>query len=260
MTRRDWRDDRDRLRKSIEDAVVSSVIRALEEEGSTVVVLGRPEDEPWLRPDLRRVERWVSVDGIDTAIEVTSFRETGNERANDHAGEVQAALDAALAGDPRRLVVTFDFDAQLLAARGQRGRRRDALDIADAILAVLAEPGSSDNRHRLQGPFPSWASHVVVAVWSATSTGPHRAVMWVVRGGEAASRVDEFIGDRIGTKATQHLGWGRGVLAIEHGGNVGAKELAAGFERLQEPSPWWRVYWTDVGGRAHLVATSPDVS
>jgi hypothetical protein len=74
---------------------------------------------------------------------------------------------------------------------------------------------------------------------------------------EMAAQVDTFIAERIESKGSQMSHWGRGILVIVHGPDETAEEVAAGLDRRGE-CPWWRVYWTDAGGRAYLVAGDID--
>lgn len=246
------------IRATNEDAVGSWVIRALEEEGSTVRVLGRPDRDPTLWPDLvRRVDWWVSVDGVETAIEVTSFT-SGNERwALEVAMEARRTIEATLAGDPRSILVAFTYDPVSIRQLPRNQRERDAPLLAEAIAALLRDHGEIVNHHLQSDERPSWTRHVSVSA-SVNPPRPHLAVVTVTPEIDVAARVDGFIRERIADKGDQHLGWGHGILAILHGRYESADDVIAGFVRHGGPIPWWRVYWTDSSARAHLVAEGSD--
>jgi hypothetical protein len=247
-----WRDS---IKATNEDAVISWVIRALEQEGFTVVDLGRPERDQTLRPEnRRRPDRWVTVNGLETAIEHTTFALPLERTERAQAMEVARRTRAALTVGRRSALVTFGYDPAALNRAGKGGRDQDALVLADAVTRTLADPRAFNDRHLVRDGLPGWVRDVAVGA-SATPTGRgHVNVVPVARRDDEAARVDAFIRDRIAKKGTQHVGWGRGVLVIAHGESEHAEDVAAGFARIDGSHPWWRVYWTDQTGAAYLVA------
>ena len=239
MTTGDAADTQDRL----ERAICQLVLAALEAEGRSARLLGRPDREDRTGPG---ADFLLSVDGRETALEVTRTAATEQQRTAQLNQRLGNRLLAILGAEVEAARIGHAFVTFNLALRGGLPPRQRAVDQAAVAIAEqlrAAIPRATRTGERLQlatndivdeltlRVSPTKA-HRLTVVWGADATFPAAAA------GLVARRV-------IRSKSRQLAAYERAYLALlEPTLLIEPEHLSAAFasEKDDIPPNWLRIY------------------